>query len=62
MKAVNAAYISSIFLKNIIENSQSGDLKELYLSLDESEPIPKEFIRGNQFRDNHYSAISNELK
>ncbi|XP_021899520.1 dymeclin [Carica papaya] len=51
MKAVNAAYISSIFLKNIIENSQSGDLKELYLSLDESEPIPKEFIRGQNIEN-----------
>ncbi|KAF2620341.1 hypothetical protein F2Q68_00038244 [Brassica cretica] len=36
-KAVNATYISSLFLKHLIEN---GKIEELHLSLDESEPVP----------------------
>ncbi|XP_077247325.1 uncharacterized protein LOC143887097 [Tasmannia lanceolata] len=41
MKAVNAAYISSIFLKYLIENAESGDFQELYLCLDEGEATQK---------------------
>jgi hypothetical protein len=46
-KAVNAVYISSVFLKYLIENAKSDNLEELYLSLDEKEPIPKDFVQGN---------------
>ncbi|XP_038707311.1 dymeclin isoform X1 [Tripterygium wilfordii] len=45
MKAVNAAYLSSVFLKYLIEHAQ-GDNIGLYLSLDENEPVPKIFTRG----------------
>ncbi|RXI09744.1 hypothetical protein DVH24_025631 [Malus domestica] len=40
MKAVNAMYISSIFLKYFIENAKDEKIEELHLSLDESEPMP----------------------
>jgi len=36
-KAVNATYISSVFLKFIIENSEFDTFEELYLSLNEAE-------------------------
>ncbi|XP_007034867.2 PREDICTED: dymeclin [Theobroma cacao] len=44
MKAVNAVYISSVFLKYIIENSQSETIEDLCLSLNENEPVPKDFV------------------
>ncbi|KAJ4722539.1 Dymeclin [Melia azedarach] len=44
MKAINAVYLSSVFLKYLIENAQSDNFDELHLSLDGSEPIPKEFM------------------
>ncbi|KAH9764814.1 Dymeclin [Citrus sinensis] len=44
MKAINAVYISSVFLKYLIENAESENFEELHLSLDESEPLPKEFV------------------
>ena len=47
VKAVNAVYISSVFMKYLIENSQSDNFEELHLSLDESETITKEFMIGN---------------
>ncbi|XP_076960317.1 uncharacterized protein LOC143636638 [Bidens hawaiensis] len=40
MKAVNASYISSVFLRYLIENLNSENLDDLYLSLDESEQVP----------------------
>ncbi|KAJ0035372.1 hypothetical protein Pint_24740 [Pistacia integerrima] len=43
-KAINAVYISSVFLKYLIENAQSDNFDELHLSLAESEPIPREFM------------------
>ncbi|GAV57551.1 Dymeclin domain-containing protein [Cephalotus follicularis] len=43
MKAVNAVHISSVFLKHLIENSQTENLQELYLSLGESEHLPEGF-------------------
>nr|POE45097.1 hypothetical protein CFP56_66758 [Quercus suber] len=46
-KAVNAVYISSVFLKYLIENAKDDNLVELYLSLDENEPIPKDFVQGH---------------
>lgn len=36
-KAVNATYISSVFLKFIIESAKTDTFEELYLSLDEAE-------------------------
>lgn len=47
MKAINAVYISSVFLKYLIENAESENFEELHLSLAESEPLPKEFVLGN---------------
>ncbi|GMH08470.1 hypothetical protein Nepgr_010310 [Nepenthes gracilis] len=38
-KAVNAAYLSSIFLKYIIENAKSDDFAELHFCLDENEAV-----------------------
>ncbi|KAM7278037.1 hypothetical protein ACFE04_005171 [Oxalis oulophora] len=38
IKVINAAYISSVFLKHLIENSESEHFDELCLSLDENEP------------------------
>ncbi|KDP40232.1 hypothetical protein JCGZ_02230 [Jatropha curcas] len=51
MKAVNAVYISSVFLKYSIENTQSNNIEDLYLSLDESEPVPKDFIRDQNIEN-----------
>lgn len=48
-KAVNAVYISSVFLKHLIESAKSDDIEELYLFLDVKEPIPKDFIQGTWF-------------
>lgn len=42
-KAVNAVYISSVFLKYLIENAQSNSIEEFHLSLNESEPAPNGF-------------------
>ncbi|TYH55753.1 hypothetical protein ES332_D09G257100v1 [Gossypium tomentosum] len=44
LKAINAVYFSSVFLKYIIENSQSDNIEELCLSLLENEPVPKDFM------------------
>lgn len=46
LKATNALFISSVFLKHLIENAKSDNLAELCLSLDESEPIPSQYTRG----------------
>lgn len=46
-KAVNAVYISSVFLKYLIENAKSENILELHLSLDESEAIQNNFSAGN---------------
>lgn len=46
-KAVNAVYISSVFLKYLIENAKSENIEELHLSLDESEVIQNNFPAGN---------------
>ncbi|XP_073026003.1 uncharacterized protein [Primulina eburnea] len=45
-KAINALFISSVFLKFLIENAKSENLKELFLSLDETEPMPNHFSKG----------------
>ncbi|KAK7279271.1 hypothetical protein RJT34_24318 [Clitoria ternatea] len=49
-KAVNAVYITSIFLKHLIESSQGGGI-ELYLSLHDNESIPKNIL-GDQTIEN----------
>ena len=46
-KAVNAVYISSVFLKYLIENAKSENIEELHLSLDESEATQNNFSSGN---------------
>ncbi|XP_042518039.1 dymeclin-like [Macadamia integrifolia] len=51
MKAVNAAYLSSIFLKYVIENSKGNSFEEFYLSLDEGEAVPENF-HGDQNTEN----------
>ncbi|KAJ6858763.1 hypothetical protein NC652_041146 [Populus alba x Populus x berolinensis] len=49
-KAVNAVYISFVFLKYLIENAQSSNsIEELYLSLNVSEPTPNDFNTGISF-------------
>ncbi|BBG92377.1 hypothetical protein Prudu_000099 [Prunus dulcis] len=45
VKAVNAVYISSVFLKYFIENEKGDKIEDLYLSLDESEPIPTDITK-----------------
>ncbi|KAK4381770.1 hypothetical protein Sango_2936400 [Sesamum angolense] len=45
-KALNALFVSSVFLKYLIENSKTDDFEELYLSLDETEPVPHNFSKG----------------
>ncbi|XP_078430945.1 dyggve-melchior-clausen syndrome protein [Wolffia australiana] len=42
LKAVNAAYISSTFLKHFIENSKIHKFEDLYLEIDESEMRPED--------------------
>ncbi|KAL0376655.1 UNVERIFIED_CONTAM: Dymeclin [Sesamum calycinum] len=44
-KALNALFVSSVFLKYLIENSKTDDFEELYLSLDETEPVPHDFSK-----------------
>jgi len=53
-KAVNATYISSVFLKYLIENGKSDSLQELHLSLDESEPVPHGFVMGNDSHNSYF--------
>ncbi|CAL5392764.1 unnamed protein product [Camellia sinensis] len=45
MKAFNATYISSVFLKHLIENAKSDTFEELYLSIGESEAVPNNSLR-----------------
>ncbi|XP_043692031.1 dymeclin-like isoform X2 [Telopea speciosissima] len=47
VKAVNAACLSSIFLKYLIENCKGDNFEELYLSLDEGEAAPEKIL-GDQ--------------
>ncbi|KAL6548364.1 hypothetical protein OROGR_008785 [Orobanche gracilis] len=42
-KALNALFVSSVFLKYLIETSKSDDFEELYLLLDEYDPVPNNF-------------------
>ncbi|GFP86041.1 dymeclin [Phtheirospermum japonicum] len=45
-KALNALFVSSVFLKYLIETSKSDDFEELYLMLDESDHVPNNFPKG----------------
>ncbi|XP_008224241.1 PREDICTED: dymeclin [Prunus mume] len=51
VKAVNAVYISSVFLKYFIENGKGDKIEDLYLSLDESEPIPTDITKDLNVED-----------
>ena len=44
-KALNATYLSSIFLTHLIENSKTGSIEELNLALNDSE-LPSRFPKG----------------
>ncbi|XP_022956230.1 dymeclin-like [Cucurbita moschata] len=46
-KAINVVYVSSVFLKHLIENAKSDRIEELCLSLNDTESASKEFI-GDQ--------------
>jgi hypothetical protein len=46
-KAINAAYISSIFLKFIIENAKTDNWQELSLEIDKDEKGLENFPSGN---------------
>lgn len=48
-KAISATYISSVFLKYIIENGKSGTFEELYLSLPEIDMDKDALLMGNSF-------------
>lgn len=48
-KALNALLLSSTFLKNLIESATSDNFEELYILLDETEPIPNNFSKGTYF-------------
>ncbi|XP_026446559.1 dymeclin-like isoform X2 [Papaver somniferum] len=53
MKALNAAYLSSIFLKYMIENAKSDHFEELYLSLVEGEggsTAQEDFLRDQKIQ------------
>ncbi|KAI3469624.1 hypothetical protein Pfo_026287 [Paulownia fortunei] len=45
-KALNALFVSSVFLKYLIENSKSDNFEELCLLLDETDPVPNNFSKG----------------
>ncbi|KAK6146031.1 hypothetical protein DH2020_019900 [Rehmannia glutinosa] len=58
-KAFNALFVISVFLKNLIENAKSDNFEELYLSLDETEPIPTNFSKGEDVENLiMYSALT----
>ncbi|KAH9624108.1 hypothetical protein KSS87_020573 [Heliosperma pusillum] len=44
-KALNATYLSSVFLKYAIENSQTDNFEDLYLALDDNEVVPSGFSK-----------------
>lgn len=56
-KALNALFVSSVFLKNLIENDKSDNFEELYLSLDETEPIPSNFSKGSIFLQHNLISL-----
>lgn len=52
-KALNALFLSSTFLKYLIESAKSDNFEELFLLLDETEPIPNNFSEGPFFSPLH---------
>lgn len=50
-KALNALYISSIFLKYLVENAKTDKIEELNLFLDETEPAPTDVTEGLAIQD-----------
>lgn len=50
-KALNALFLSSTFLKNLIESATSDKFEELYLFLEETEPILNNFDKGENVAD-----------
>ncbi|XP_042061033.1 dymeclin-like [Salvia splendens] len=58
-KSLNALLLSSIFLKYLIESATSDNFEELYLLLDETEPIPNNFSKGENVADRvMYSVLT----
>ncbi|XP_057476837.1 uncharacterized protein LOC130764551 [Actinidia eriantha] len=51
LKAINATYISSVFLKYYIENAKTDNFEELCLSLDENEAVPSNFSRDQNIQN-----------
>lgn len=51
LKALNALFVSSVFLKYLIENSKSEIFEDLYLTLGENEPLPNNFSKGKCVED-----------
>lgn len=49
LQALNAVYVSSVFLKHLIENAKTDNFEDLYMSLNESEEIPSNVHKGNVF-------------
>lgn len=59
-KALNALFVSSVFLKYLIENTRSDNFEELHLSLGERDPVPNDFSEGYTFvscLDSRFSLI-----
>ncbi|KAG8370268.1 hypothetical protein BUALT_Bualt14G0099200 [Buddleja alternifolia] len=58
-KALNGLFVSSVFLKYLIENNKSDNFEELYLSLDETEPLPDNISKGQDVENLiMYSALN----
>ncbi|XP_031396635.1 dymeclin [Punica granatum] len=51
LKILNALFISSVFLKHLIENTKSDCIQDLYLFLDETEPTPDHFTGGQSIEN-----------
>ncbi|GFY85032.1 hypothetical protein Acr_03g0018060 [Actinidia rufa] len=51
LKAINATYISSVFLKYYIENAKTDNFEELCLFLDENEAVPSNFSRDQNIQN-----------
>lgn len=47
LKALSALFVSSVFLKYLIENSKSDNFEELHMSLEETDIVPSNFLKGS---------------
>ncbi|XP_077245406.1 uncharacterized protein LOC143885223 [Tasmannia lanceolata] len=61
MKAINAAYISSLFLKYLIENAKSDNFEELHLYLDEGEASQKDLPHGQSIESFVMHGVLNSI-